>query len=58
MFMMNSDMPRTISSSVTAGLYIELKDYAFYNTGYGLNMAEMLYDKLKEYNLETVEKSI
>jgi len=38
------------------GLYIETKMYAFYKSR-GLDIAEMLFNVLKKYDLETVEKS-
>ena len=38
------------------GLYIETKMYGFYKDR-GLDIAEMLYNNLKKYDLETVEKS-
>lgn len=38
------------------GLYIETKMYAFYLQQYNIDIAEMLFNVLKKYNLETVDK--
>jgi glycerophosphoryl diester phosphodiesterase len=39
------------------GLYIEWKSYDYYVDHYGYDTVDMLYDLLKKYGLETVEKS-
>jgi hypothetical protein len=31
--------------------------YNFYLQNYNIDMAELVFNKLKEYNLETIEKS-
>lgn len=39
------------------GLYIETKMYMFYLEKFGIDSAEKLYEILKKYDLETIEKS-
>ena len=39
------------------GLYIETKQYDFYKTNYGIDSAQLLFNKLKEYSLETIDRS-
>ena len=38
------------------GLYVETKMYQFYLDNYGENIAQMTYDVLKKYGLETIDK--
>jgi glycerophosphoryl diester phosphodiesterase len=39
------------------GLYIETKMYNFYKDDRDKDIAQMLFDVLKKYDIETVEKS-
>ena len=39
------------------GLYIETKMYGFYKSEYGIDVAEKLFDVLKAYDIETVDKA-
>jgi glycerophosphoryl diester phosphodiesterase len=39
------------------GLYIETKMYNFYKDTYDKDIAVMVYETLKKYDLETIEKS-
>lgn len=52
---LNEDFPQS-NRDMKIGLYIETKMYGFYKER-GLDIAEMLYNNLKKYDLETVEKS-
>jgi len=38
-------------------LYIEIKEYPWYLETYGMNLAKALFETLKKYGLETVEKA-
>jgi len=55
---MTDKMPRNRSNPNPTGLYIETKHYQYYLDHYGLNFAEILFEHLKAFSLETVEKSI
>lgn len=55
---MTDKMPRNRSNPHPTGLYIETKHYQYYLDHYGLNFAEILFEHLKAFSLETVEKSI
>jgi hypothetical protein len=53
---LNQNFPRgDISQKV--GLYIETKMYSFYKHNFGIEFADVLYNVLKKYDLETVAKS-
>ncbi len=53
---LNANQPRKdINQKV--GLYIETKMYNFYLSNRSHNIADMLFETLKKYDLETVEKS-
>jgi hypothetical protein len=39
------------------GLYVETKMYNFYLHTYGIDMAEQVFNTLKKYDIETVEKA-
>ena len=39
------------------GLYIETKMYEFYKKTYNIEFADVLFEVLKKYDLETVAKS-
>jgi len=55
---MADKMPRNRSSPHPTGLYIETKHYQYYKEHYGLDFAEILYEHLKAFSLESVDKSI
>ena len=50
-------MPRKINADVPCGIYIEIKDYAFYKD-LGIDVADMLFTLLKENGLDTIENAI
>ena len=53
---MNANHPRTdIGEKV--GLYIETKIFNFYKNVHGIDIAEQVFNTLKKYGLETIEKS-
>ena len=53
---MNANHPRTdIGEKV--GLYIETKMFNFYKNVHGIDIAEQVFNTLKKYGLETIEKS-
>jgi len=52
---LNKNQP--IGRKFPVGLYIETKMYGFYKTNYGIDSAQLLFYKLKEYSLETIDKS-
>lgn len=56
MFNLNKLHPRT-DIEMPVGLYIETKMYQFYLEEHNQDIAVMLYDVLKKYDLETVEKA-
>ena len=49
--------PNATGREYPIGLYIETKQFGFYRDNYGLDIAEMVFNTLKAYGLETVEKS-
>ena len=53
MLNLNTNFPRH-DLSQKVGLYIETKMYNFYLNTYGRDLAQMLYDTLKKYDIETV----
>lgn len=53
---LNQDFPQT-NRDMKVGLYIETKMYNFYKQERGVDIAELLYENLKKFDLETVEKS-
>jgi len=53
---LNENFPRK-DLDMKVGLYIETKMFNFYKNVHGQDIAEMVYDTLKKYDLETVEKS-
>jgi glycerophosphoryl diester phosphodiesterase len=52
----NADFPKT-DREFKVGLYIETKMYGFYLENYGIDIAEKVYEILKKYDLDTVEKA-
>jgi glycerophosphoryl diester phosphodiesterase len=56
MLNMNSNFKRT-DREMIVGLYIETKQYGFYLENYGQDIAEMLYNTLKRFDIETIEKA-
>lgn len=56
MFDLNKNHPKK-DRQFPIGLYIETKMYEFYLKNYGINSAQKVFDVLKAYGLETVEKS-
>ena len=55
MFDLQKSLPKEREYPI--GLYIETKMYKFYVENYGIDPAEKLYEVLKKYDLETIEKS-
>lgn len=55
LLMLNQNFPR--EREYPTGLYIETKQFNFYKDNYGIDVAEMLYNLLKEYGLHTIESS-
>ena len=53
---LNANFPRNDREALV-GLYIETKEYQFYIDNYGQNIAEMLFEVLKKYDIETSEKA-
>ena len=53
---LNANFPRR-DIDMKVGLYIETKMYNFYKTVHGVDMAEQVFEVLKRYGLETVEKA-
>ena len=51
--MLNADEGRRLNTETMPGLYIEIKDYDFYQSR-EINNAKALIDKLAEYNLNTI----
>jgi hypothetical protein len=54
MHTMAEKMPNRTRGDYPIGLYIETKQYGMYLDNYGINSAQMLFDHLKHYNLETI----
>jgi hypothetical protein len=40
---MSKDLKRSISSDVTCGLYIEIKEFSWYKDTYDVDVVELLY---------------
>ena len=57
MFTLKKNYKAMISDNPTPGLYIEIKEYPWYINTYGMNLAQALFETLKKYGLETVEKA-
>ena len=55
MFMLNAQFPRT-DRAMKVGLYIEAKSYPYY-LEHGFDLAEMLHESLKKYDIDTIAKS-
>jgi len=55
MLELNRDFPRS-DRTHPVGLYIETKMYNYYLKEHGVDTAEELYNVLKSYDLETIEK--
>jgi glycerophosphoryl diester phosphodiesterase len=53
---LNANFPRK-DLDMKVGLYIETKMYNFYLHTYGIDMAEQVFNTLKKYDIETVEKA-
>lgn len=51
---MNEDFPRRINSQTKVGLYIEIKNYDWYLSEHGIDMAEQLYNALNRFGLGNV----
>lgn len=56
MLELNQNQPRA-DISMPVGLYIETKMFNFYQNTYGEDLAEMLFNVLQKYNIETVDKA-
>lgn len=52
---LNKDYPKKNGDVV--GVYMETKMWNFYNSTFGLDIAEKTFEVLKSYGLETVEKA-
>lgn len=57
MFTLKKNYKTKISDNPSPGLYIEIKEYPWYMETYGMNLAQALFETLKKYGLETVEKA-
>jgi glycerophosphoryl diester phosphodiesterase len=57
MFDLQKQHPNATGRQYPIGLYIETKQYGFYKENYGIDIAEKVFENLKAYGLETVEKS-
>jgi glycerophosphoryl diester phosphodiesterase len=53
---LNQNFPRK-DLSMPVGLYVETKMYNFYKSNFGIDFADVLYNVLKKYDLETVAKA-
>jgi glycerophosphoryl diester phosphodiesterase len=53
---LNADFPRK-DIDMKVGLYVETKMYNFYKDTYDKDIAVMVYETLKKYDLETIEKA-
>jgi glycerophosphoryl diester phosphodiesterase len=56
MLSLNEDFPQK-NRDMKIGLYIETKMYNFYKNERGVDIAELLYNNLKKYDLETIAKA-
>lgn len=56
MLSLNANFPRK-DIDMKVGLYIETKMYNFYKNVHGVDVAEQVFETLKKYGLETVEKA-
>jgi hypothetical protein len=54
---LNSNMKRSISPDTPCGLYIEIKEFQWYQDEYSRNIADLLFTILENNGLETIEKS-
>jgi len=50
---LRENYPRSINSEVEAGLYIEIKEYSFYQ-GRGIDAAKLLFDVLETYEVNSI----
>jgi hypothetical protein len=55
MYSMQKMNPK-VNRTSPVGLYIETKMYQYYLDNYQINSADMLFETLQKYNLETVDK--
>ena len=53
---LNANFPRS-DIDIKVGLYVETKMYNFYKDTYHEDIAQMVYETLKKYDIETVAKS-
>ena len=51
---MNKDVPRVQNAGTKVGLYIEIKQYAYYQKEMGVDMAEKLFEVLDQNKLAQV----
>lgn len=53
--MMKKNYQTRVGDNPNPGLYIEIKEYAWYKQEYGMDLVTALYDTLAKYGIDTVE---
>ena len=57
MHMMKDNYTSKVGRKSTPGLYIEIKEPAWYSTEYNLDITQAVFNVLAKYGLETIQKA-